>query len=85
MRRWVSSQSYRVAIGAVIDARKQAGFTQRNLATCLGKPPSFVAKIETGERRLDLVEFVAIARALNIEPADLIERVSRTIPGRVEI
>ena len=51
----------------------------------VSKPPSFVAKIETGERRLDLVEFVAIARALNIEPADLIERVSRTIPGRVEI
>lgn len=85
MRRWVSSQSYRVAISTVIDARKEAGFTQRDLAERLGKPPSFVAKVETGERRLDLVEFVAISRALNLNPAEFIARVNAAIPDEIEI
>lgn len=85
MRRWVSSQSYRVAISVVSDARKQAGLTQRDLAERLGKPPSFVAKIETGERRLDLVEFVAIARALNLSPAEFIGRVDAAMLGKIEI
>ena len=85
MRRWVSSQSYRVAISTVVDARNEAGLTQRQLAERLGKPPSFVAKIETGERRLDLVEFVAIGRALGLDPADFIARVDAAMPGDIEI
>lgn len=85
MRRWVSSQSYRVAISTVVHARKQAGLTQRDLADRLGKPPSFVAKIETGERRLDIVEFIAIARALGVRPADLIEQANEVIPEAIDI
>lgn len=85
MRRWVSSQSYRVAISVVIDARKQVGFTQRDLAARLGKPPSFVAKVETGERRLDFVEFIAIARALDLSPAEFIGRVNAAMPDAIEI
>lgn len=84
MRRWVSSQSYRVAISVVTAARRKAGLTQRDLAERLGKPPSFVAKIETGERRLDLVEFVAIARALNLSPAEFIGQVDAAMPGKIE-
>lgn len=66
-------------------SHRQAGLTQRDLAERLGKPPSFVAKIETGERRLDLVEFVAIARALNLSPAEFIGRVDAAMPGKIEI
>jgi transcriptional regulator with XRE-family HTH domain len=45
--------------------------TQRDLADRLHKPESFVAKYEGGERRLDVVEFVAIARALGADPLKL--------------
>ena len=38
--------------------RLRAGLTQEDLAERLGKPQSFVAKVETQERRLDLIEFV---------------------------
>jgi transcriptional regulator with XRE-family HTH domain len=41
------------------------------LAEKLGKPQSFVAKYEGGERRIDLVEFIAIARALDADPVKL--------------
>ena len=72
MRRWVSSISYRAAIGRIVAARSAARLTQRELAERLGKPPSFIAKIELGERRLDIVEFIALARALGLDPAEFV-------------
>src|SRR3954449_364887 len=55
----------------MIRARKAAGLTQHALAVRLRKPQSFVAKYEGGERRLDIVEFIRIARALNADPIKL--------------
>ena len=43
--------------------RKQAGFTQADLAAELGVHQSWVAKTENGERRLDVVEFVSWLQA----------------------
>jgi transcriptional regulator with XRE-family HTH domain len=54
------------------DARRQAGLTQEALAGRLGRPQSFVSKCERGERRLDVIEFLDVAHALNIDPAGLI-------------
>jgi hypothetical protein len=45
--------------------------TQHALALHLKKPQSFVAKYEGGERRLDVVEFITIARALDVAPLKL--------------
>ena len=55
----------------MIAARKAAGLTPHALALRLKKPQSFVAKYEGGERRLDVVEFVTIARALGADPLKL--------------
>src|SRR6202051_3454721 len=52
-------------------ARKAARLTQHALALRLKKPQSFVAKYEGGERRLDVVEFITIARALGADPLKL--------------
>jgi transcriptional regulator with XRE-family HTH domain len=56
----------------MVGARKAAGMTQHALAGLLKKPQSFVAKYEGGERRLDVVEFIAIARALGADPLTLL-------------
>jgi transcriptional regulator with XRE-family HTH domain len=55
----------------MVRARKAAGLTQHALARLLKRPQSFVAKYEGGERRLDVVEFIAIARALGADPLRL--------------
>src|ERR1700682_5161469 len=55
----------------MIGARKAVGLTQHTLARRLKKPQSFVAKYEGGERRLDVVEFITIARALGADPLKL--------------
>jgi hypothetical protein len=68
MRRRVSSPSYRSAIEQLVRARRDAELSQRDAALRLGKPASFVAKIETGERRGDFLEFIAISRAIGADP-----------------
>jgi transcriptional regulator with XRE-family HTH domain len=84
-RRWVTSPSYKAAIRIIIDARNELGLTQRDLAERLGKPRSFVSKIETRERRLDFVEFVAVARALGVDPGLLVDRVIAALGREIEI
>lgn len=60
---------------ALVEARKGAGLSQHDLARRLKRSQSFIAKLEVGERRLDVVEFIEIARALGREPAELLSRV----------
>ena len=48
------------------------GMTQSQLAARLGRPQSFVSKYERGERRLDVVEFLEVADALEIKPASIL-------------
>lgn len=52
----------------MIAARKRAGLTQQELANRLKRPQSFIAKYEGGERRLDVVEFIAIVQAIGADP-----------------
>ena len=55
-------------------ARAGEGLTQAAVAELLGKPQSFVSKYESGERRLDVVEFLRVCAALGVNPKDIIDR-----------
>ncbi len=85
MGRWVSSPSYRATVEVLVDARKAAGLTQRELAARLGRPYSMIANIERGERRIDVVEFIAVARALGIGELELMKRASAAIGSNLEL
>ena len=56
----------------LVEARKAAGLTQQQVAEKLGRPQSFVAKYEGGERRLDVLEFIAVARAIGRDPVEML-------------
>jgi transcriptional regulator with XRE-family HTH domain len=60
----------------LIEAREGAGLTQQALADRLSRSQSFVAKYEGGERRLDVVEFVQVARAIGTDPAKIVKILS---------
>lgn len=77
MARGIHDDRYRGLIEALAAARRNAGLTQAELANELGRRQQFVSKYESGERRLDIVEFADIARALELDAALLI----RAIPG----
>lgn len=51
--------------------------TQADVAERLGRPQSFVAKYEGGERRLDVIEFVEVAEALETDPRQLLRDLLR--------
>lgn len=61
----------------LIDARVAGGLTQAELARRLGRHQSFVSKYERGERRIDVIEFIALAKALNLDPGKVIGRLQR--------
>jgi transcriptional regulator with XRE-family HTH domain len=59
----------------LIASRKKANLTQTELSTKLQRPQSYVSKYERAERRLDLIEFLEIAEALQIDPLDFIQEI----------
>jgi hypothetical protein len=54
--------------------REKAGLTQRELGKRLRKPQSWVYNCETANRRLDVTEFVAWARACDLDPRTAFDR-----------
>lgn len=84
-RAWVVSPAYRSMIEAITTIRSEQGITQRELARRLGKPPSFVNKIEQLERRLDLLEFIAIAEAMGLDASGAISRIRGTLPDSIQL
>ena len=58
----------------LIQARKEADLTQAELSSRLRRPQSFVSKYERGERRLDVVEFGEVAKALGIDPVRFLQK-----------
>lgn len=57
--------------------RQKADLTQAQLSSRLNRPQSFVSKYERGERRLDVIEFGEVARALGIDPIRLLRKFYR--------
>jgi len=62
------SPEHRALCALLVAARRKAGLNQTELAKRLGRPQSFIAKLEGGERRLDVVEFLAVTRAIGADP-----------------
>ncbi len=71
MQKSLKSAEYARLIATLVAVRKDAGVRQQALAKKLGRPQSFIAKYEGGERRIDVVEFIEIARALGADPIKL--------------
>lgn len=71
----IHTEAHALLLSVLIDARRSAGVTQAELAQRLGWPQQSVSYLERGVRRLDVVEFYALARALDRDPADLFAQV----------
>ena len=62
----VHTERYQRLLAMLVQARKDAGLTQAEVARRLGKPQSFVSKYENGERRIDVVEFLEISELVGL-------------------
>lgn len=68
MPRSTFSPAYQEVTDLVVKLRQDAGLTQRDLAAKLGRELSYISRIEQGQRRLDLVEFVWHCKACGVDP-----------------
>lgn len=74
MTKSVFTKRYKLLLSLLISTRQEKGLSQRDLAKKLKKIHTFVSKYERGERRLDVIEFLDIAKALDIDPHEIINK-----------
>jgi transcriptional regulator with XRE-family HTH domain len=77
MTRSRQSPRYAQLLTLLAEARIDAGLTQQELAARLQRPQSFVSKIESGERRLDVIEFIEVVEALELRPDAVFGRLGK--------
>jgi transcriptional regulator with XRE-family HTH domain len=76
----IHSERHKRLCALLIAERKASGLTQTVVAEKLGKPPSYVAKYELGDRRLDVVEFLDVAAVIGFDPSDFVQQLAK-FPG----
>lgn len=72
-------------VDVLIATRRRAGLTQAQLAQLIGKDQRFISLIERSQRRVDVVEFYALAVAMDVDPVKLYAAVAKRLPPKVEI
>lgn len=82
MQKSLRTPRQQLFLSLLVEARKAKGLTQADLAAALGKPQSFVAKYENGERRIDVIELMDIAVALRMSAVGIISQIECAEPGR---
>lgn len=86
MVKTIYSERHRRLVGLLAEERKRAGLSQSALARKLNQHQSFIARIESGQRGLNIVEFLAIADAIgNVTPTSILQEVQKApavdLPG----
>ncbi|MEE2732960.1 MAG: helix-turn-helix transcriptional regulator [Pseudomonadota bacterium] len=68
MQKAITSSKYASLVDWLKQARVDQGISMRELATRIGEPHSFVQKVESMERRLDVYEYDLYCKALDLDP-----------------
>ena len=69
----IYQEPYLRLVQALVQARKNAGLTQTQVAEKLAKPQSYSAKVEGADRKLDVMEFVELCEAIYLDPSEFIK------------
>jgi len=78
MPRDLNSPKYQVLRELIRIERKRRGLSQAQVAQALGRPQSYVADFERRERRIDVVEYLALAEAIGFDPLALLAAVMKS-------
>lgn len=72
---------YQALRKALVDARVGAGLTQLGMAQQLQRAQSYVSKVETGGRYLDVIDFLAWCEVAQANPGHILEQVRTAVPS----
>jgi ribosome-binding protein aMBF1 (putative translation factor) len=65
---------YELFCHLLIEARRKSGLSQEDVADKLGRPQSYISKCESGARRMDVIEFIEVMKAIGMDPTVLIKK-----------
>lgn len=82
MEKSIYTEEYHTLLRLLREARERAGMTQVELAGILGQSQSFVSKVESGDRRLDLVQLHIILNALEADLVGFVTRFVAEVDGK---
>lgn len=82
MTKTIHSPGQKALIEALTKTRKEAGLSQMALAERLHCHQSMIARIESGERRIDVVELVVLARAIGVDANAILQSVAAVVDGK---
>lgn len=85
MPKSVFTDAHKIVIEILVGARKSSGLRQVELAARIGKDQSHISNIERGQRRVDVLEFYVLAKAMGCDPSKLYDTLVRRLPRDVEI
>ena len=73
----IGSTQHKALVSALIAKREAAGMTQTELAAALGEYQSFVARLESGQRRVDVIELIQLAKVLNFDAPSVVRELEQ--------
>jgi transcriptional regulator with XRE-family HTH domain len=79
MAKTLGSRRHKALISLLIERREAIGMTQTQLADKLGEYQSLIARLESGQRRVDVVEFLELAEALGLDAGKVLAVVKKVI------
>lgn len=80
MPKTIFTGANQIVVEALRASRLAQGLTQRQLAERIGRDQSWISLIEGSQRRVDVVEFIEIAKALGIDAAKLLAEIASRLP-----
>ena len=81
MEKTIGSKGHKALVKLISEKRKAAGLKQEDLAIALDQTQPWVAHLESGQRRIDVVEFVKLADAIGF---NVVEELRKLIPVILE-
>ncbi len=85
MARSTHTAHYRLLIDQLVETRQRADVTQAELARRVNRPQPFISLVERGERRVDVIQFYAIMKALGVDPEHAFRELIAKLPDKVEV
>lgn len=75
----VGTTAYDALLEMLRQTREAKEVSQRELSKRLGRPFTYIVKIENGTRRVDVVELIQICLELDADPVDIVEQLRDTM------
>lgn len=77
MENILNTSRHRALVDLLVQKRHAAGMTQTEFAERIGEYQSFVARLESGQRRVDVVEFILFSEVLDFDPARAVNAIRK--------